>query len=180
MKKTSIGSRIQALAAEHDALLKERSARLAHLHTDLGFGSKEELVKALSVDISTATPAVRERKKAVRKTKPVARKRSAPKAKKVSPVALKPAVEEVEKNRKNRVQITAELRESIVTALGTGRTDIAIAKEFGVSRPTVQNIKRAAGLTRSRSKDTEGIAAQAAALVDAATPPPTEVIAAAS
>jgi transposase-like protein len=46
--------------------------------------------------------------------------------------------------------VTPELRDAIVAALNAGATSAAAAKQFGVSVPTVHNVKKAAGLTKSR------------------------------
>lgn len=51
-----------------------------------------------------------------------------------------------------RVEMTDELRGLILDAIKEGGTGATIAKKFGVSLPTVQNIKREAGLTRTSDK----------------------------
>jgi len=48
--------------------------------------------------------------------------------------------------------ITPELRSKIESAARGSATGQAIAKKFDVSLPTVQNIKRAAGLTRKKKR----------------------------
>lgn len=50
--------------------------------------------------------------------------------------------------KRRRTTITPELRDAIITAVKGGATGGAAAARFKVSLPTVQNIKRAAGLTR--------------------------------
>lgn len=56
------------------------------------------------------------------------------------------------KPRRKRTTITPELKAKIEAAARAGGKGMAIAKKFGVSLPTVQNIKRAAGLTRKTKK----------------------------
>ncbi len=53
---------------------------------------------------------------------------------------------------RKHARITAELRNQITAALGAGKTGGQVAGEFGVSLPSVYNIKKAAGLTKARKK----------------------------
>jgi len=111
-------------------VLEEREAALARAHADLGFASRADLIKAL---------------KALEKAGPKrGRKKSA-----------KPAAPAAKKARRKRTTITPELRDSILAAVKGGGTGSAVAKKFGVSLPTVQNIKRAAGLTRGAAGDND-------------------------
>ncbi|MBE2214241.1 MAG: helix-turn-helix domain-containing protein [Opitutaceae bacterium] len=111
------------------AVLEERETALARAHTDLGFASRSDLIKALKA-LEKAAPK-RGRKK-----------------------GAKPADAKAErKGRRKRTTITPELRDSILAAVKEGGTGAAVAKRFGVSLPTVQNIKRAAGLTRGTGSD---------------------------
>lgn len=113
-------SQYKAKIAELEkAVLSERQAQLQRLHTELGFETREELIKALR---SAGTAPVKR-----------AAKKAAPAEKKA---------------RRKRTTITPELRANIEAAVRSGATSAAIAKQFDVSVPTVQNIKRAAGLTR--------------------------------
>jgi DNA invertase Pin-like site-specific DNA recombinase len=56
------------------------------------------------------------------------------------------------KGRRKRTTITAELRSRIEAAVRAGGKGQEVADKFDVSLPTVQNIKRAAGLTRKTKK----------------------------
>lgn len=47
-----------------------------------------------------------------------------------------------------RTVITPELRGQILAAVKSGKAGTAVAREFGVSVPTVQNIKKQGGLVR--------------------------------
>lgn len=116
-------SQYKAKIAELEkAVLAERQAQLQRLHSDLGFATRDELIKAL-------------------------RGAGTPKAKR----AVKKAAPAEKKPRRKRTTVTPELRANIEAAVRTGATSAAIAKQFDVSVPTVQNIKRAAGLTRGSS-----------------------------
>ena len=116
------------------AVLQEREAALARAHADLGFASRGDLIKALRA-LDKAGPK--------RGRKPAAKAGAAAK-----------------KTRRKRTTITPELRDSILAAVREGGTGNAVAKRFGVSLPTVQNIKRAAGLTRAGgSEDAAGAGA---------------------
>lgn len=112
------------------AVLEERESALARAHSDLGFASRSDLIKAL---------------RALDKAGPKRGRRKGSK---------KPARAVEKKARRKRTTITPELRDSILAAVKEGGTGMAVAKRFGVSLPTVQNIKRAAGLTRTGSSDT--------------------------
>jgi transposase-like protein len=60
---------------------------------------------------------------------------------------------ETSSGRKPRAKITEELRTAMVAAMKAGESSSAeIATRFGVSIPTVQNIKKAAGLVRAAEK----------------------------
>lgn len=111
------------------AVLEEREAALDRAHTDLGFASRSDLIKAL---------------KALEKAGPKRGRKKGPKA---APASAG------KKQRRKRTTITPELRDSILAAVKDGGTGAAVAKKFGVSLPTVQNIKRAAGLTRGGAGD---------------------------
>ena len=117
------------------AVLEERESALSRAHSDLGFASRSDLIKALNA-LEKAGPK-RGRKKG-------AKAASAPTEKKA---------------RRKRTTITPELRDSILAAVKEGGTGTAVAKKFGVSLPTVQNIKRAAGLTRAAGdRASDGVA----------------------
>ena len=99
----------------------ERAALLRGLHLETGFASRDELIDAL-----------RGLGGARRGPKPGAKAaRSGGK-------------------RKRRAKITPELREQIIAAVKAGGTGNAVARKFDISLPTVQNIKRDAGLTKKR------------------------------
>ena len=53
---------------------------------------------------------------------------------------------------RKHARITPELRTQIKAALAAGKTGGAVAAEFGVSLPSVYNIKKASGLVKARKK----------------------------
>lgn len=103
-------------------LSQERKALLGSLHSTLGYPSREDLVQALR---ALEGPQRRGRK---------------PRA---ASVSGSPAPGK-------RARVTAEMRDGIVKALKEGHPGQAVAKRFGVSLPTVYNVKKAAGLVTSR------------------------------
>lgn len=123
--KAKIEKLEQSVSAERDTLLRR-------LHTEVGYGSRDELITALrGLDSGGAGGARRGRKPG----KAAAASAAAPKG---------------GKRRKKRAKITPELRNEIIAAVKAGGTGGAVARKFGVSLPTVQNIKNAAGLTKKR------------------------------
>ena len=54
------------------------------------------------------------------------------------------------KPRAKRTRITPEMRAQIVEAIQSGQTGVAVAAQFGISTPSLHNIKKAAGLVNSR------------------------------
>lgn len=107
-------------------LSAERNAVLRRLHTEVGFASREDLIAALrGLDGAGRRPG--------------------------RPKAAAPASGGRKRGkRKARAKITPELRDQIIAAVKAGSTGNQVAQKFGVSLPTVQNIKRDAGLTRKR------------------------------
>jgi len=106
------------------SIAAERDAVLRNLHVKAGFASREELIDALR---GVSGGAKRGRKPG----------RPAGKGKGKG-------------GRKQRATITPEIRNGVIAAVKAGETGGAIAAKFGVSLPTVQNIKNAAGLTKKR------------------------------
>lgn len=52
--------------------------------------------------------------------------------------------------KRKRAKITPELKAEVKSAVEAGKTGAAIAKEFGISLPSVQNIKKEFGLVKAR------------------------------
>jgi DNA invertase Pin-like site-specific DNA recombinase len=56
------------------------------------------------------------------------------------------------RRHRKHARITAEMKGRIKVALQAGKTGSAIAEEFGISLPSVYNIKKAFGLVKTRKK----------------------------
>jgi len=120
---------------------EERRKGIVNLHKDAGFATREDLIAALQ-ELGGAP-----KKKRGRKAKKGARKA----LKKVARKAVKKAVaEKGARKRAKRTVITEELRNGIIAALKAGEKGTAVAKNFGISVPSLHNIKKAAGLTKAR------------------------------
>ncbi len=127
------------LATLEKELEAARQAQFTDLPAQLGLGSIDALIKALS---DFASPRMRKALQEVFAGKPVV---AAPR-RKAAPAAAKAGGD-----RRKRARITPELRETIIKALAAGdKTAGAVAAEFGVSGASVNNIKKAAGLTKKR------------------------------
>lgn len=107
----------------------KRNERLAQLHEELGFNTKDELVEALINQ--GATPQVT--------------KRAAGKAGKASKGTTFP-------KRGRGGAISQETKDAVVADVKSGKyTSAEIARRHDISVPSVQNIKRDNNLVRSRS-----------------------------
>ncbi|MEZ5276259.1 MAG: hypothetical protein R3F07_07765 [Opitutaceae bacterium] len=121
---------------------------LENLHSMLGYESRSDLIKKLQ-GLGAPKKATRTKRKAAARSS----SRKAPKAAKKAPAkAAKkaPAKKAARKagGRRKRTTITPEIRDGVIAAVKGGATSGAVAAQFGVSVPTVQNIKKAAGLTK--------------------------------
>lgn len=121
---------LQAQTAELAASIElERTAELAELPVRYGFGSLNEFIRALK---SAATSAKGKR----------GRKAKAPKA------AKAPAAK---KGKRTRTKLTPELKAQVKAAVEAGTSGAEIAKTFGISVPSVQNIKKEFGMVKTRA-----------------------------
>jgi DNA-binding NarL/FixJ family response regulator len=112
------------VAALEQSLAKELKQKLANLPSEYGFDSLPAFIKALK-DVSGAP-------------------RPGRKPGKVAGTPGKPA------KRSKRARLTPELKNEVKAAVAAGKTGAAIAKEFGISVPSVQNIKKEFGLVKKR------------------------------
>lgn len=112
----------------------EKAKKLTSLHKDVGFETRADLIAALQ-----GLEGVK---------KKVARGRKPKKAAAVKKAVAKKGA----KKRAKRAVITDELKAKVIEAVKSGKKGAAIAKEFGISIPSLQNIKKAAGLTKARGK----------------------------
>jgi len=99
----------------------KNQAKLAQLPSDYGYADLKSFIKAL-------------KRAAGGKPAKAAKVVSAKKAK-----------------RGKRTRITPEMKEAVKAAVVAGKTGSAIAKEFSISLPSVQNIKKEFGLVKARA-----------------------------
>lgn len=108
------------VAALEQSFVKELNQKLAKLPSEYGFDSLPAFIKALKQAVGG---------------------RSGRKAAKVAGKSGK---------RSKRAKITPEVKAAVKTAVNAGKTGAAIAKELGISIPSVQNIKKELGLVKKR------------------------------
>ena len=125
----------KAKVAELESFLKNMG-KLARLPFDFGYSDLKSFIKALK-RAAGAKPA-----KSGRKAKKAAKadKAEAPKA--------------VKAKKGKRAKITPEVKEAVKAAVVAGKTGAAIAKELGISLPSVQKIKKDFGLVKARAETT--------------------------
>jgi len=102
-------------------LAKERRQKLANLPKEYGFDSVAEFVAAV--------------KQASGSSRKTSSAKSAGKGKK----------------RSKRARITPEMKDKLKSMVNAGKTGAEIARDLGISLPSVQNIKKELGLVKSRS-----------------------------
>jgi AraC-like DNA-binding protein len=119
------------VAALEQSLAEERNQTLAGLPAEYGFDDLGSFIKALK-DAAGAKPAGKRR----------GRKPGKP---------AKAAAAAGGRKRSKRARITPEVKDKVKAAVGAGKTGAEIAKELGISVPSVQNIKKEFGLVKSRS-----------------------------
>jgi DNA-binding NarL/FixJ family response regulator len=123
---------LQAKAKElQDSIEAERTQELASLPERYGYDSIAGFVKALK-DAAEAKPA-----RGRRPGKPGRPAKAA---------AAKPAGK-----KRTRAKITSETKAQVKSLVEAGKTGAQIAKEVGISLPSVQNIKKELGLVKARS-----------------------------
>lgn len=112
-------------------LLSKQSQRLASLHEEFGLGSTEELIEALQ-GLGRRRPG-----------RPPGKKKS----------SAKPAPAARGGSRKSkRARLSEQLKDRIRAALKSGKKGAVVAREFGISYPTLHKIKTQIGLVKQRSK----------------------------
>ena len=117
------------VAELEQALQKERKQQLAGLPSEYGFDSLEDFIKALkSAGSSRGAGATRKGRAAKTAAAPI-----------------------LPRKKGKRARITPELKDRVKAAVVAGKTGAQIASEFGISVPSVQNIKKEFGLVKSRS-----------------------------
>lgn len=113
------------LAQAKAKLAADRVAALAKLPGDYGYSNLNDFIKALKAAAGKGGKG--------KKTKAG----KAPKAAKAG--------------KRTRTKITPELKLQVVAAVQAGKSGAEIAKAFSISLPSVQNIKKEAGLVKARA-----------------------------
>lgn len=118
-------------------LTADRVAALARLPGDYGYEDLNDFIAALKAAAGKG-----------RKGKP---------GRKAGAKAAKPA-------KRTRARITPEVKQQVIAALqAEGASGAKVAKQFGISLPSVQNIKKEAGLVKARGAAPSGEAPAPAA-----------------
>lgn len=128
------------LAQAEAKLASDRVAALAKLPGDYGYANVNEFIKALKAAAGKAGKGKGKKAKAAKAAK-------APKAEKAG--------------KRTRAKITPELKQQVISAVQAGKSGAEIAKAFGISLPSVQNIKKEAGLVKARAAAPEAAAPEA-------------------
>jgi len=111
------------MAVLEKSIAKRIRKELASLHTSYGFESLKEFIGALKKSSGPARGGRRG----------------------------KPAKAAVKAKRRKRAVITDATRSAVKKLVASGKTGSQIAKALGISLPSVQNIKKALGLVKSRA-----------------------------
>lgn len=130
------------LAQAEAKLASDRVAALAKLPGDYGYDNLNAFIKALKAAAG----------KAGKGKKGKAAK--APKAAKAAKAA--------KAGKRTRAKITPELKQQVITAVQSGQSGAEVAAAFGISLPSVQNIKKEAGLVKARGNS--GVSPEAPAV----------------
>ncbi|MBW8782320.1 MAG: helix-turn-helix domain-containing protein [Verrucomicrobia bacterium] len=104
----------------------ERQQALAALPSDFGYADLNSFIKALK---AASKGGSRKGKKAAKAGKPA----------------------KVKAGKRKRAKITPEVKQQVIAAVQAGTAGAKIAKDFGISLPSVQNIKKEAGLVKARA-----------------------------
>jgi len=116
----------KAKVAELEGFLKNQG-KLARLPFDYGYTDLKSFIKALKRAAGSKPAMGRKPGKA-------------------------PKIVKARKGRRGkRARITPEIKEAVKAAVVAGKTGSVIAKEFGISLPSVQNIKKEFGLVKPRA-----------------------------
>jgi DNA-binding NarL/FixJ family response regulator len=130
------------LASLEEELRSAQAAQFTGLPAQLGLESIDAVIKALAPHASPRLKGALAKAFGGKLPAPVAVE---------APVESKPAPA-AKGERRKRTTVTPELKDAIVQALQAGKTANVVAEECGVSPATVNNIKRAAGLTKKREE----------------------------
>jgi hypothetical protein len=144
----------------------ERDGELAALPAKYGYDSLAAFVKALKQAAGAPKKGRKGKRRGRKPGKPGKRGRKP--GRKAKKQAAAPAVAKAPKAGKKaggrkRTKITPELKEQVKALVASGLSGSKIAKQFGISLPSVQNIKKEFGLVKARpAKAAEAPAVEAA------------------
>ena len=122
------------IAQAEAKLASDRTTALAKLPGDYGFASLNEFIKALTAAAGKASKGKKAKAAKSVKTAKAPKTEKAPKA-----------------GKRGRTKITPELKAQVIAAVKADKSGAEIASAFGISLPSVQNIKKEAGLVKSRT-----------------------------
>ncbi len=126
---------LKARAAKLQASIEsQRDSELATLPSKYGYDSLKDFIKALQAALSGGGR----------------RKRKGGRGKAKSAAGPKPKAKAKGKGKRKRAKITPELKAQVKAGVEAGKTGAVIAKELGISLPSVQNIKKEFGLVKKR------------------------------
>lgn len=117
-------------------VLSERELALASLPRDFGFDNLNAFIKALK------SAAAKSGKGKGRKAGKGVKAAKTPKVAKAGKAG-----------KRTRTKLTPELKQQVIAAVQEGKSGAEIAKAFSISLPSVQNIKKEAGLVKARTAD---------------------------
>ncbi len=120
------------LAQAEAKLSADRVAALSKLPSDYGYANLNDFIKALKDADGKG-----------------AKKVKGPKAAKGAKAPKAPKAPKAAKGK--RAKITDEVKAQVKALAEAGKTGQEIAKELGISQPSVQNIKKAFGMVKARS-----------------------------
>jgi len=127
------------LASLEQSIASELNKELASLPAKYGFASVEEFASAVRAASGARASAPAPKAAARRRGRPAGS--TAKKAAAAAPSGGK---------RRKRAVITDETRTQVKKMVEGGKTGAEIAKNLGISLPSVQNIKKALGLVKER------------------------------
>jgi hypothetical protein len=141
------------VAELESSLEKEIKQKLSRLHTEFGFADIESFIKALKYAAGAPRPG-RKPGRPVKAAKAAKVEKAPAPAPAAAPAVAAPKAEKAPKaagkKRGKRARITPELKAQVKALVEAGKTGAVIAKELGISLPSVQNIKKEFGLVKAR------------------------------
>lgn len=126
----------EALKLEQ-SIINRRPSELAGLPEAYGFKSLNDFIKAVKAAYGKGG-----KRKVVKAAAPKSGKRGRP---------AKAAAPKKEKKARTRARITDEIKAQVKALVEEGKSGSQIAKAIGISLPSVQNIKKAFGLVKSKA-----------------------------